>query len=200
MALNFGQGSGDFNETRGRIQPFHKGVSNTVGILTADSFTQANPPVVATNVSTTLSGITGIKAGVLGSSVAFTRPDAGSGYIGGPTANVKAVPLGFFINDALGNAYENTPGAASGRGPYYSGMGCYGLSLYETQNLSGGALTWSVGDKVYASRNGLATNVNNQANSHECNLAAADNVATVLGIVKVVPSATNNLLVIDLRV
>lgn len=205
MALSLGQGSGDFAENGGRVQPFHIGIRNAVGILSPDGLTQANPPVVtgATTVSSTLAGIT--QVGVLGGSVAFTRPDAGNGFIGGPvegTADDTLIrPLGIFINDAVGNAYENTPGPASGRAPYFSGQGCFGLTLWETQDLgSAAALTWSVGDLVYASRNGLVTNVNDQDNSYECQAASADGVATVLGVVKVAPDADNSLLVIDLRV
>lgn len=202
-----GQGSGDFKETSGRVQLFHIGTRNSVGVLTADAFTQANPPVVTTapNLSSTLSGIT--KKGVLGSTVAFTRPDAGNGFHGGPiliTAAYQAgqKPLGIYLNDALGNPFENTPGVASGRGPYVCGMATVGLSLYETRQQVGGsaALTWAVGDRVYAGVNALVTNRIEDA--YEYNVAGQNDpdFVTVLGIVKVAPDANNSLLVIDLRV
>ena len=83
--------------------------------------------------------------GVLSGSVAFTRPDGGSNNIGGPglaatqvliaADNTQAIgyrALGVFINSANGNAFENTPGVASGKGPYVSGQGTYGNALYET--------------------------------------------------------------------
>ena len=201
MVLSIGQGSGDFAETSARIQAFHIGFRNSVGVLAPDAFTQANPPVVTTNVSSALAGISAV--GVLGGTVAFTRPDAGNGFIGGPvtgTADDTLLrPLGFFINDAIGNAFENTPGVASGRGPYFSGQGCFGLSLWETEDLAGGgALTWSVGNKVFASRNGLATNVADANNTYEMQAGAA--APTLLGVVKIAPDADNSLLVIDLRV
>lgn len=203
MVLSLGQGSGDFAETSARVQAFHIGHRNSVGILSPDAFTQANPVNVATNVSTTLAGVS--QLGVLGGSVAFTRPDAGNGYIGGPaegTADDTLIkPLGLFINDANGNAFENTPGVASNRGPYFSGQGCFGLSIYETLNIeTGAALTWSAGDFVYASRNGLLTNLNDDGNSYESFEASTDGAGTVLGLVKVAPDADNSLLVIDLRV
>jgi hypothetical protein len=200
-----GISSGDFRETSGRVQLFHVVTRNSMGSLTADAFTQANPPVVVTvaNKSTTLAAIT--KVGVLGGTVAFTRPDAGNGYHGGPTAPAGVYqagqkPLGFFLNDAIGNPFENTPGPASGKGPYVSGSGsCVGLSVYETKQQIGGAanLTWAAGDKVYASVNGLATNV--VADSYENNVGGAP-APTLMGIVKVAPDANNSLLVIDLRV
>jgi hypothetical protein len=198
-----GQGSGDFRETSGRVQLFHMGTRNSVGVLTADAFTQANPPIVTAgaNVSSTLAGIS--KKGVLGSTVAFTRPDAGNGFHGGPVLVTAAYqtgqkPLGIFINDSLGNPFENTPGVASGRGPYVCGMATVGLSLYETRHQKTGsaAITYAVGDKVYAGVNGLVTNV--IEDGYEDNASAGTN--TVLGIVKVAPDANNSLLVIDLRV
>jgi hypothetical protein len=136
----------------------------------------------------------------LGASVAFTRGDAGNGYIGGPdtsggvgTATCK--PLGLFINDAVGNAYENTPGVASNRGPYFNGMSVVGVTLYETQDLnSAAALTYAVGDALYASANGLLTNAGNDNNCFE------QTTYTIVGVLKVVPDANNSLMVLDMRI
>jgi hypothetical protein len=207
MPLSIGQGSGDFRETSGRVQIFHEGIRNSLGILSADAFTQSNPPVVTTtaNVSTTLAGIS--KKGVLGGTVAFTRPDAGNGYHGGAvlistaySATLK--PLGIFINDALGNPYENTPGIASGRGPYLCGRGTVGLALWETQNqiANSNAITYAAGNILYASVNGLVTN--NSADSYEWNVSGQGSLPyqTIIGIVKVAPDANNSLMVVDLRI
>lgn len=207
MPLALGQGSGDFAETSGRIQLFYVGHRNSIGILTPDAFTQSNPPIVTTaaNVSTTLTGITSV--GVLGASVAFTRPDAGNGYHGGPVQVAAAYvagqkPLGLFINDAIGNAFENTPGVASNRGPYVSGQGTVGVSLWETQQQVGGnaALTYTAGDNLYASVNGLLTNRIQDA--YQYNVAAQNDpdFVTIMGVVRVAPDADNSLLVLDLRV
>jgi len=211
MPLSIGQGSGDFRELGGRVHVFHVGNRNSIGVLSPDAFTQANPPVVtaANTVSSTLANIA--KQGVLGSSIAFTRPDVGNGVIGGPVApggtyNANIVPLGIFINDSLGNAFENTPGVASNRGPYLSGQGALGLTLWETENLlgtvgsAGDDLTYSAGDKLYASANGLVTNLIQDA--YEYNVAAQNDpdFVTVIGVVKIAPDANNSLMVIDLRV
>lgn len=202
MPMSIGQGSGDFRETSGRVQIFHEGIRNSLGVLTADAFTQNNPPVVTAgaNVSTTLAGIT--KKGVLGCSIAFTRPDGGNGYHGGPVLISSAYsttlkPLGIFINDSLGNPFENTPGVASGRGPYLCGRGSLGLSLWETQNQASGsaAVSYAAGNVLYASSNGLVTNV--LADSYE--QQASSGSSTIIGIVKVAPDANNSLMVIDLR-
>lgn len=199
MPLSLGQGSGGFAETRARIQAFHVGQRNSTGILTPDAFTQANPIITtAGSISTTLTGIT--SRGVLGGSVAFTRPDVGNGFIGGPSTTpwTGRKPLGIFINDAVGNAFENTPGVASGRGPYFSGLGTFGVSIYETHDLDGstGVLAWAVGDFLYASRNGLLTNSQQADNLVE----AVAPATTIIGVVKIIPDANNSLLVFDLRI
>lgn len=207
MPLATGQGSGDFRETSGRIQLFHVGFRNSVGLATPDAFTQSTPPIVTTtaNVSTTLASIT--KKGVLGATVAFTRPDIGNAYHGGPVQVAAAYvaaqkPLGLFINDALGNAFENTPGPASGRAPYVSGLGTVGVSIWETQQQTGGsaALTYASGDALYASVNGLLTN--RLVDAYQYNVAGQNDIkfVTLMGIVKIAPDAFNSLMVLDLRV
>ena len=206
MPMQHGQGSGDFRETSGRVQIFHEGIRTSWGVLTADAFTQSNPTIVTTtaNVSSTLTGIT--KKGVLGASVAFTRPDAGNGYHGGPVQVAAAYaagqrPLGVFINDALGNPFENTPGVASGRGPYLCGRGTLGVALWESQQqLSASTtLTYTAGNLLYASVNGFLTNRVEDSYEYKANGDSAA-AATILGVVKVAPDANNHLLVFDLRV
>ena len=208
MPLSIGQGSGDFRELGGRVHVFHVGHRNSIGVLSPDAFTQANPPVVtaAASVSSTLANIS--KLGVLGSSVAFTRPDVGNGVIGGavaPDATYGAGinPVGIFINDALGNAYENTPGLAANRGPYLSAQGTVGLTLWETQNLTTNAdLSYMAGQKLYASRNGLVTNLAADALEYQTNGSGAGDATacTVVAVVKIAPDANNSLMVVDLRI
>jgi hypothetical protein len=211
MSMN-GQSSGDFRETSGRVQLFHVVTRNSVGVLAADAFTQPNPPVAtgATLKSTTLSGIT--KTGVLGGSIAFTRAAAGNNVIGGPAVTTPGTvpsgyatgirPLGIFLNDAAGNAYENTPGPASGRGPYVCGSGsCVGLTVYETQIQLGGSaanpITYAPGDLLYASVNGLITNVVGDAYEGQSGASAG---ATVVGVLKAAVDATTPMLIVDLRI
>lgn len=203
-----GISSGDFRETSGRVQLFHVVTRNSMGQLTTDAFTQDNPPVgTLPNKSATLATIT--KKGVLGGSVAFTRPDIANGFHGGPVVaagpvyNAGIKPLGLFLNDSLGNPFENTPGPASGKGPYVCGSGsCVGVSVYETkyQNGGPGTLNWQPGDEVYASINGLLTNRKEDAYEY-CVAGQADlDFVTLMGIVKVAPDGNNSILVVDLRV
>jgi hypothetical protein len=165
--------------SQGALRILYSLIKDTISVLSSDGFTQANPSVVTgtpSAVSTTLPA--NVKRGVLGGSVAFVRPDVGENVVGG-AALVSAAyvagtrPLGLFINDAAGNAYENLPAAASGKCPYLRG-GAAGVKIYETQVQTtalfttgtwattgatvGTALTYAVGDKLYASVNGLLTN------------------------------------------
>ena len=198
-----GQASGGWTESSSALRLLHVGVRNTVGILTDDAFTQTNPPIVTT--AGTISQSNGMDTSVLGvlsGSVAFTRPDQGSNYIGGPvagltTANPNVRPLGLFINSAAGNAYENQPAAASGKGPYVSAMGTYASSLYETENLNTGAsLTYTTGQFLFASQNGYLTNVQADNNRYE---QAADGVTT-LAILKMPADSVQPEIVFDQRV
>jgi len=165
-----GQASGDFTLSQGALRILYSLIKDSIPALASDAFTQDNPNVVTTTaaVSTTLPA--NVKKGVLGGSVAFTRPDIGQNTVGGAVLVAAAFvvntrPLGLFINDALGNSYENTPAVASGKGPYLRG-GAVGLKVYETQAQTtnsgaavGDPLTYAVGDKLYASVNGYITNL-----------------------------------------
>lgn len=225
-----GQASGGWTESSSALRILNIGVRNTVGILTDDSFTQTNPTAVDTNVSTRID--TTVR-GVMSGSVAFTRPDAGSNYIGGPGDNatqtaIAADPneaigydvLGVFINSANGNSYENTPGVASGKGPYVSSQGTYGNALYETTMIgdavggnpaAGTAITYLTGMRLIASRNGLLTPVEQVAAAaiQDCDdqtvaaqsfVAGADDSSTVLAILKMPPDSVQTELVYDQRI
>lgn len=221
-----GQASGGFTESSSALRLLHVGVRNTVGILTDDAFTQTNPPIVTT-AGTISENVDTSVLGVLSGSVAFTRPDQGSNYIGGNAEGLATAfqetlvrPLGLFINNASGNAFENQPGPASGKGPYVSSQGTYSSQLFETQLLNGDAvagmatgddLTYLPGMELVASRNGylmpritvntagaalvsIDTNVN--AAEVEHGLAAS----TTIGIVKMQPDSVMAEVVFDQRI
>jgi hypothetical protein len=226
MAL-LGQASGGWTESSSALRILHVGVRNTVGVLTDDSFTQTNPPIITTagTVSTAPGALTEV-LGVLSGSVAFTRPDAGNNFVGGPTKTAMALPasvtqvlpLGCFINSATGNPYENLPGVASGKGPYVAAMGTYGNRLYETQVLvttnggtaAGTALTYVPGMKLVASQNGylMPTVVFTGAALDPVDAGAAFNTlegvnggtATIIGILKMAPDSVMTEIVFDQRI
>lgn len=224
-----GQASGGWTESSSALRILNLGIANSIGVLTDDAFTQANPPIVAANAT---AQVDQTLTGVLSGSVCYARGDAGGGsnFIGGPTAVAAGQDvdvLGIFINNANGNAFENTPGTASGKGPYISGQGTYGNTLFEDKVLTGAnagnALTaYNVGQALFASRNGYLTNVvaaDYAAVSTEQTWENVDMLAnfaalaspvvtaagmaglpTVLAIVKMVPDATQGDLVYDQRI
>ena len=208
-----GQASGGWTESSSALRILNLGIANSVGVLTDDSFTQTNPPITATGVT---AQVDQTLSGVLSGSVCFSRGDVagGSNFIGGPaapgTANVR--PLGLFINSANGNAFENTPGVASGKNPYVSAMGTYGNRLFEDSSLADAvALTaYATGQRLWASQNGYLTNAlaADDANSNtqlyeqgNIHAATVQNLQpTLMGVVKMPPDATQGDLVFDLRV
>jgi len=213
-----GQASGGFTESSSALRILHVGIRNTIGVLTADSFTSVNP-INSAAAARNSSQCDTTKLGVLSGAVCIARPDEGSNYVGGVTAVASKVqgmyPLGVFINSANGNSFENTPGTASGKGPYVSAQGCYANSLYETsQQNATTALTYAVGDCLGTSPNGFLTNAQagHASESWECHaggtvlvFGVGINTAvpadyTIIGIVKMPPDSTQNELVYDQRI
>jgi len=216
-----GQASGGWTESSSALRLLHAGVRNSTGVLTADAFTQTNPPIVtvAATISTKVNTAT---RGVLSGSVAFTRPDEGSNFIGGnietgltALQEFLVKPLGVFMNTAVGNAYENTPGPASGKNTYMSSQGTYGNQLYETQALAavgayaqGDDLLYVAGMELIASRNGYLMPAIDSAGASfdaattaaESEHAGAPNSSTTLGLLKMPADATQNEVVFDQRV
>lgn len=140
------------------------GHRNTLGFLDANGFSKVNF-VAGTTINSTLSSAT--PAGILAGSVAVVK---GSDLVGGPTpaASPESAeqPLGLFINDAAGYAFQSTSAAASGRAPYVDSMGTHEVRYYETNTRDSygvhtvATLTYTAGDPLYCdSRSGLLTNV-----------------------------------------
>lgn len=224
MAL-LGQASGGWTESSSALRILHVGVRNTIATLTADAFRQTNPPIETTagTISTSPGLLTEV-FGVLSGSVAFTRPDAGSPFVGGPvTVAVSGVsaanafhtrPVGCFINNAAGNPYENLPASASGVGPYVSAMGTYGSRLYETQALAaagavaqGDALVYVSGQELIASVNGYLMPSEQNAGVDSLDIAnialEVENghaASTLIGILKMVPDSVQTEIVFDQRI
>ena len=215
-----GQASGGFTESSAALRILHLGVRNATGVLTADGFVQTNPPVVAVAGTVSTQANTGV-LGVLSGSVAFTRPDQGSNFIGGPVEpgapdEVLIRPLGCFVNTAVGNAFENQPGPASGKNTYVSANGTYGNALFETQALAaagaiaqGDDLIYAVGQELVASRNGyLQMRVTTQTGAAisldiaaiTSEVANGQAASTTLGVLKLPPDAEQFELVYDQRV
>lgn len=223
MAM-LGQASGGFTESSSSLRLLHVGVRNTVGVLTDDAFTQTNPPVVST-AGTVSSNVPTTVLGVLGGSVAFSRPDAGSNLVGGNVEGLAVAtqetfvrPLGVFLNNANGRPFENLPAQASGKGPYVSAQGTYANALFETQALAtdggdiaeGADLTYIVGAELIASRNGYlmprtTLDAAGAISTLDISVISAEvehglSASTTIGILKMPADSTQNELVYDQRI
>lgn len=136
------------------------GHRNSVNALDEDAFTRVNF-TTGTTVNSRLSVDT--NRGVLGGSVAVVK---GEGIVGGPTAPsslpwdpttdaASEQPLGVYINDAAGNAFESTSAAGSGRGVYVMGLGVYAVDVYETNQRDASGvhtattMTYAAGDRLF---------------------------------------------------
>ena len=129
----------------------YDGHRNALCELVADGFTQANYDPTLAYVNDTLSASTPI--GVLAGSVAGIHGPllAGKG-------DATHEPIGFFMNNAVGNPFENSPGVASNKVTILNVPGCVmKLPYYETHTVAGVAQTYSAGDALYASPNGFVT-------------------------------------------
>lgn len=129
----------------------YRGVNNTLASLENSAFTRANfGNLPAGRTSTTITAET--PDGQLGGMVAGVTGDYEVGIFAAGT------PVGLFINDAVGSAYENTPAVASGKSPYAHGFGSFEVNIYETETEAGAPLAdYAAGDKLYASDFGLLT-------------------------------------------
>lgn len=220
-----GQASGGWTESSSALRILNLGVRNSVGVLTTDSFTQNNPPAVVT-AGTISTQVNTQLTGVLSGSVAFTRPDGGANFIGGPNEapgalNLQFVrPLGCFINDANGYPYENLPAQASGKGPYVSSQGTYGNGLFETQIIGGAivgfapgaAIPYVTGQFLMASRNGylMPTGAYDGGGAwrsfdvvgvgFESQVLTAAGSATILALLKMPADAVQDEIVYDQRI
>lgn len=215
-----GQASGGWTESSAALRILNVGVRNAVGVLTADAFTQTNPPIVTTAGTISTQVNTGV-LGVLSGSVAFTRPDQGSNFIGGPVEpgapdNILIRPLGVFVNTAVGNAFENQPGPASGKNTYVSSQGTYGNQLFETQALAvagalaaGDDLIYATGQELISSRNGyLIMRITTQTGvaisldiaTIASEVANGQVASTLIGILKMPPDSEQFELVYDQRI
>lgn len=153
---------------------------NSIPSLSDACFTKQNYGV---NTNTTLSVNT--PRGVLGGSVAGISP--GLDYTAVPCTD-ELVPIGLFVNDAAGAAFENSPAVASGKVAVIKGQPSVEVDVYETRNAAdSGDLTYAVGNKLYSSAQGLLTN-------------ETSTEGTVLGVVTKAPSVSSPTIGLDARV
>lgn len=168
-------------------------VLNTLGKLTDDGLTKdnyasaENSTQSAANTRLSSSTPKGILAGMV-VSVGST-----SGTI--VAANGSNTPVGIAENSAVGYPYESMSGVGSGKVPYLSGAGAvFATDLYETANAAGAAITYSPGDYLYTSENGLLINLTPTAEG----IGSPDD--TIIGVVLTAPSTSDPFMVVQSRI
>jgi hypothetical protein len=156
-----------------------RGHLNAIPVLADVCFTQAN---FGTHPNSTLSVNT--PRGVLGGSIAAAS--AGLDYTVVP-CTTSLEPLGLFVNDAAGAAFENSPAVASGKVTVMKGQASVEIDVYATRNAGDSAdLTYAVGDLLRSNDEGF---VSNEPAS-----------GTVVGIVTKAPSTASPTLGLDMRI
>lgn len=158
-----------------------RGQLDSIPVLSDDCFTRANYGENAGG-NTTLSVNT--PRGVLGGSVAAVS--AGSDYTVVP-GDDTTMPVGLFVNDAAGAAFENSPAVASGKVAVMKAMASVEVDVYETVNAANnGNVAYDVGDYLYSSAQGLLT--------------TEDDNPIVIGVVTKAPSISSPTLGLDMRI
>ena len=159
-----------------------RGQLDSIPVLSDACFTKANYGV---NTNTTLSVNT--PRGVLGGSVAAIS--AGLDYTVVPMTT-SLMPVGLFVNDAAGAAFENSPAVASGKIAVMKAMASVEVDVYETNTATppGVALVaYTVGLYLYGSAQGLLTTEQTAS-------------SIVIGVVTKMPNTTSPTLGLDMRI
>jgi len=157
-----------------------RGQLSAIPTLADVCFTKANYGAGVTN--DTLSVNT--PRGVLGGSVAAVS--AGLDYTVVPCTEVLE-PLGLFVNDAAGAAFENSPAVASGKVTVMKAQASVEVDVYASHTSGNAPQTYVVGDKLYSDAEGFLTK-------------EASTSGTVIGLVTKAPSTASPTLGLDMRI
>jgi hypothetical protein len=159
-----------------------RGQLSSIPVLSDDCYTKQNYGANAGG-NTTLSVNT--PRGVLGGSVAGIS--AGLDYTVVPCTD-ELRPVGLFVNDAAGAAFENSPAVASGKIAVMKAQASVEVDVYETRNaLNSADLVFAVADLLYCSAQGLLTN-------------EVASEGTVIGVLTKAPSTASPTLGLDERI
>lgn len=133
--------------------------------------------------------------GILAGSVVAVAGDFSVGPCAGDSSATFDKAVGIAVNNALGNPFESSSAVASGKAVYAHGTGTVlSTDIYEYRKTDGTALvTYAAGDKLYASQNGLLTNVSGMDNT---NLT----YSTLIGICLKHPTSTDPFMAVQLRI
>jgi hypothetical protein len=141
--------------------------------------------------------------GILGGSVVACAGEGQIGPAAGDSTTVYDKVVGIAVNDALGNPYESSSAVASNKIVYMHGSGTVlKTDIYETQlwnaTGAGNTITYTYGDKMFASVHGLLTNASGLQNGAA---ALAGNANTTLvGILLQKPTSADPWMVVQLKI
>jgi len=143
------------------LEVLYRQTFNTIGQITAAGLTRDNINFSAQSKANTQLDQTNTPKGILGGSVVAVAGDTLIGPCLGDSSTTFDMAVGIAVNNALGNPYESSSALASNCVVYAHGTGTViRTSLYETAGSNGsGTITYTAGDRMYASKNGLLTNV-----------------------------------------
>jgi hypothetical protein len=186
------------------VEVLQRQAFNSIGSIIAADLTQDNRSTTATTAwnnqkanNSRLNAST--PKGILAGSVVAV---AGNGLIGpcagDSTAFVYDMAVGIAVNNAVGNPYESSSGAASGKIVYAHGTGTVlRTDIYETlANNGSSAITYTAGDKLYSSRNGLLINGTNLGDSS----SPLQGYSTLIGVCLSAPTATDPYMMLQMRI
>jgi hypothetical protein len=174
------------------VEVLERQTYNSIGGITAAGLTQDNRVGNAQKVANTRLNASTPK-GILAGSVVAVAGDTLVGPCAGDSTLAFDKALGIAINNAVGNPYESSSAVASGKVVYAHGTGTVlRTDIYETASTVGGALTYTAGDKLYSSQNGLLVN------ALGVDTTAAH--ATLIGILTCAPSPADLYMTVQLRI
>lgn len=127
--------------------------------------------------------------GILAGSVVAIAGEQLIGPCVGDSTLVFDKAVGIAVNDAVGNPYESSSAVGSGKVVYMHGTGTvFSTDIYETRDAIGSSpISYTAGDLLYASQNGLLTNLSGLGNGF-----AALPYSTLIGIVLKAPAPSTD--------
>jgi len=123
---------------------------NSIPVLSDDCFTKQNYGVGPANATLSVN----TPRGVLGGMVAGISP--GVDYTVFPCTDVLR-PVGLFVNDAAGAAFENSPAVASGKIAVIKGLASVEVDVYATTDSNAAPIVYLVGDLLYCDAQSFLT-------------------------------------------
>lgn len=183
------------------IEPIYRQTYNSFGdVDTAlTDLTQVNWTAGSTQqgLNTRLNAKT--NKGLLAGSVAAVAGDGQIGPCAGDNTATYDKAVGVVVNDAVGNPYESSSALGSNKIVYMHGSGTvFKTDIYETI-ISGGTsasqtITYTAGDRLYASAHGLLTNYLGMANATPWTSPSL----TQIGILLQKPTSTDPWMVVQM--